>query len=223
MTTKTEVDEIGQAEREAADADQLVAALEERVREGDESVTPEQIAAQRELGKFARLRAEGARRKAEKARRAVREQAMAELADEMRAAGRDEEQLVAAIDTFESALRALGEAVAGHNQRVVEWRKRMQALDIPHDGHGGPEHAGLAWNERGHHVSVDGQTVRRLSTGRLVGITVHRVAHEWWRADQRGARYGTEYGGRPLAVRVPDQSGAYGVKIDPRGLVRRGA
>jgi hypothetical protein len=74
MTTKavTGVDDLDAqvtaAESEAEAADGLVEALEERVRDGDLDVTPEQIESQRSLSRFARLRATAARRKAEKAR-----------------------------------------------------------------------------------------------------------------------------------------------------------
>ncbi|GHA19696.1 hypothetical protein ACFOOM_10075 [Streptomyces echinoruber] len=73
MTTPTTISTdpheaaVEQAEQEAAKAEQLLAALEERVRDGDEQVTAQQLADARELGRFAKLRAEAARRKAERA------------------------------------------------------------------------------------------------------------------------------------------------------------
>ncbi|MYU51297.1 MULTISPECIES: hypothetical protein [Streptomyces] len=65
---------VGQAEQEAAEAEQLLAALEERVRDGDEHVTSQQLADARELGRFATLRAEAARRKADRAAAKAAEQ-----------------------------------------------------------------------------------------------------------------------------------------------------
>ncbi|MFE3635816.1 hypothetical protein [Streptomyces sp. NPDC059168] len=58
---------VAQAEQEASEAEQLLAALEERVRDGDKNVTAQQLADARELGRFATLRAEAARRKADSA------------------------------------------------------------------------------------------------------------------------------------------------------------
>ncbi|HSX68660.1 hypothetical protein [Nocardioides sp.] len=52
------------AQNEAEEAEALLEALEERVREGDESVSPDEIATAERLGRFARLRVEAARRKA---------------------------------------------------------------------------------------------------------------------------------------------------------------
>jgi hypothetical protein len=71
-------DEVTAAEQEAAEAEQLLDALEERVRDGDEEITPQQLANARELGRFARLRAEAARRKAERAAAKRAEQQRAE-------------------------------------------------------------------------------------------------------------------------------------------------
>lgn len=74
MTTTTTADRpeagaeiVGQAEQEATEAEQLLAALEERARDGDEHVTAQQLTDARELGRFATLRAEAARRKADRA------------------------------------------------------------------------------------------------------------------------------------------------------------
>ncbi|MFD9905886.1 hypothetical protein [Streptomyces sp. NPDC059063] len=80
---------VVQAEQHAAEAEQTLAAMEERVRDGDEDVTPAQLAEARELGRFARLRAEAAARKAERAaakaaeakRRRKTERALALLAE----------------------------------------------------------------------------------------------------------------------------------------------
>ncbi|MEV5124301.1 hypothetical protein AB0K49_16150 [Streptomyces decoyicus] len=71
-----------QAEQEAAEAEQLLAALEERVRDGDEKVTAPQLAEARELGRFATLRAEAARRKAERAAARAAEQERADRLDQ---------------------------------------------------------------------------------------------------------------------------------------------
>jgi hypothetical protein len=56
--------EVTAAEQEAAEAADLLAALEEKASNGQD-VTPRQLAEQRELYRFARLRANATRRKAD--------------------------------------------------------------------------------------------------------------------------------------------------------------
>ncbi|MFD8610536.1 hypothetical protein [Streptomyces sp. NPDC059631] len=111
---------IEQAEQEASEAEQLLAALEERVRDGDEDVTAQQLADARELGRFAKLRAEAARRKADRAaaqaaeqeRRRRTERALALLAERTPqtlavkyAAARDAlAEFIAASDAFDDTV-----------------------------------------------------------------------------------------------------------------------
>ncbi|MEU3750579.1 MULTISPECIES: hypothetical protein [Streptomyces] len=121
MTTQTTTQAA--AEQEAAEANALLAALEERVRDGDEGVTPQQLAEQRELGLFAHLRAEAAHRKAERAateatdrqRRALVDQALALV--ETKA---DADQVGRAYDRALAALADLVAAVEAHDQAVSE-------------------------------------------------------------------------------------------------------
>lgn len=222
-------DAVQRAEQEAAEADQLAAALEARVLDGDDDVTPDEIASARELGRFAQLRAEAARRKAVRARQAERLRTLGDLADEMRAAERDDEHIIGALDAVEAALKALGEAVGAHNARLGDWRRRMQAQAVPAHpgdaGHGKRDHAGLAYAEHGGTVSVDGARFARINVGGLVGATVARVADEWRRADSadQDRRYGHEHRGEALASLVGDLRGVYGAPIDLRELIRRNA
>jgi hypothetical protein len=79
MTTPADTPpEVAAAEAEAAEADALVTALEERVIDGDTKVTPQQLAEQRELSRFAKLRHQAAVRKAEKAAAKAAEKARQE-------------------------------------------------------------------------------------------------------------------------------------------------
>lgn len=55
---------VRQAQEEADEAEQLVVALEERVRGGDEAVTSEEVEKARGLARFAHMRIEGAAKKA---------------------------------------------------------------------------------------------------------------------------------------------------------------
>lgn len=124
--------EVTAAEQEAAEAAQLVGTLEERVREGDDSVTVEEIAGARELGRFARLRAEAARRKAEKAKRMARLAACEELRAEIEqhATGAGAE-LSSLLQAAQDAVSAFVTAVDERNVRIHAWHQRMQALGVP--------------------------------------------------------------------------------------------
>lgn len=113
--------EVEQAEQEATEAAQLLAALEERVREGDEQVTPQQLAQARELGRFAALRTEAARRKAERAaakeaeaRRARTTAEAVALLDQQAAPV----AVAAAYATARTALVALLAAVTDHDDAI---------------------------------------------------------------------------------------------------------
>ena len=64
-------DLVASAEREAAEAEALADALEERIRSGDDQVSAEELSTAKGLIGFAKLRVEAGRRKAEKHRKAV--------------------------------------------------------------------------------------------------------------------------------------------------------
>lgn len=150
-TAQTTAGDVAAAEQEAAEAEQLAAALEERVREGDDSVTPDQIASARELGRFARLRTEATRRKAERAKAAARLAACESLRDEIETyaegSGARFAELLTAAD---NAVRAFVAALDERNDHLTAWRQTMVDLGVPaHDnplipdkGHGNLGHVG---------------------------------------------------------------------------------
>lgn len=131
VRTRADAD-VTAAEQEAAEALSLAGTLEERVREGDESVTPEEIAGARELGRFARLRADATRRKAEKTKAAARlaacEDLRAEVEEYVTGAGAEFAEL---LKTAEDAVAAFVTAVDDRNDRIRGWHLRMQALGVP--------------------------------------------------------------------------------------------
>ncbi|MFD7968586.1 hypothetical protein [Streptomyces clavifer] len=130
-TTRVEADNaVTTAEQEAREATGLVTALEERVRDGDDTVTPEQIAAARELGHFAQLRTDATARKAVDAKRTARLAALAELKADIDAYTEttDTDQLV---DNIFGALLAYTQHFDAHNARITQWRARMTELDVP--------------------------------------------------------------------------------------------
>lgn len=105
MTTK--IDDptklVSDAEQEAAEADALIEALEERVREGDDTVTPDQIEAQRGVSRFARLRADAARRKAAAVRETKHDELVAQLREDV--AALNEADLGAMAKLYEGLVR----------------------------------------------------------------------------------------------------------------------
>lgn len=127
----TEAD-VAAAERDAADAEALAASLEEAVRNGDDTVTPDAIVNQKNLGMFARLRAEATKRKLAKAKEAQRLAALAVIHDEIHeygdSVGDELAKLLAACHDANNAYRA---AVKAHNAKVAEWHQRAAVLGVP--------------------------------------------------------------------------------------------
>ncbi|WP_322984639.1 hypothetical protein [Streptomyces sp. S584] len=121
---------VAAAVQEADEAANLAQALEERVRNGDDTITPEQIANARELGQFAQLRADATRRKAEQAKRAARLADLTQLKADIDAHTEttDTDQLV---DNIFEALLAYTQHFDAHNTRVNQWRARMTELGVP--------------------------------------------------------------------------------------------
>lgn len=140
-TITTPADEAAQAEAaylaaeaEAVAADEAAEHLAERVREGDDRVTPEQLDTAQKAGKFARLRAEAAQRKARKAaeraeqarRQALTEQAVTLLDKQAAPAA-----VAAAYETARQALVALVAAVDRHDDTVTEAVRLLAQADAP--------------------------------------------------------------------------------------------
>ncbi|MFR0359081.1 hypothetical protein [Streptomyces sediminimaris] len=113
---------ITAAEQEAHDAEELITALEERVRDGDTDVSPEQLAAQRDLGRFARLRAEAARRKHERALAADRDQRAQDAAQRARQLLADDstEPILDAAQDAVTALARLAKLARDRNTAVQD-------------------------------------------------------------------------------------------------------
>ncbi|SDP74167.1 hypothetical protein SAMN04487914_13248 [Arthrobacter sp. ok909] len=158
--------EVAAAESEAREAEALVRQLENRVIEGDATVTPDQISAQESLSRFARLRAQFTVNKAAKAQEAARLQACEALNAEIAAHAKDDgrrfsDQLKTAVD----ALRAFHDAVEERNVKVREFRQRAQALGVPEQLHTGPvpaTHGGVRLTPGGDAGMSAGVKVGRL-------------------------------------------------------------
>ncbi|MFE6742326.1 hypothetical protein [Streptomyces tubercidicus] len=183
-----------QAEQEAAEAEQLLAALEERIRDGDDQVTPPQLAEARELGRFATLRAEAARRKAERTaanaaeqeRQRKTERALALLAEH------SPQSLATAYTTARDALAAFITASDAFDDTITEAATLLRAA-------GAPQCAGSPEDMAGPPASP---TAPRWRSG-LSGSTVHLGGDDIRHADGAAAR---------LTVLLTDLDQARGIR-----------
>lgn len=165
--------DVRSAEQEAAEAEALVVELEERVREGDESVSPDEIDASEKLGRFARLRADATARKAERYRQAVRTKALQDLrADVRKRAPKAGDDLVAALKAVEDAARAFLSLADEHDARLDGWINTIRELRVPD----GETEQGLGLNGIGQLV-VTGVTFDRVNGQRKLGL-LFNAGHE---------------------------------------------
>ncbi|WP_113717305.1 hypothetical protein [Arthrobacter dokdonensis] len=129
--TDADVDAADAAAKEAQD---LVAELEEKVINGDDTVTPDQIVAQESLGRFARLRAAATRRKADAAKEAARLRDCQILHDEMTDyASKDGQRLANLYQAIYDAREEFQAVVEERNATVASWHRRAEALGIAQD------------------------------------------------------------------------------------------
>ncbi|AYF31470.1 hypothetical protein CSH63_29295 [Micromonospora tulbaghiae] len=194
MTSTTEAepdvtdDDVTRAEREATEAAELVDALEDRVRDGDDSVTPDQIEQARSLGRFARLRAQATARKAERTKERQRRQALEQARTEIRQRMADEAGGLADVD---KALTDVSEAVErfitlaeAHNAWHAEMRQRIRDLAgvDPHSTRGGDREAQLAFADPERtvpgYVALDGQLIHEALTGDLLAAAIYLTARK---------------------------------------------
>lgn len=123
---------VAEAETEAREAEALAISLEERVKDGDESVTPAELENARQLKGFAKLRREAAARKAERAREAERQRQLAALRAEIEGASpMSRAKIAELLQTAETAVLAFVAACDERNVLVTAWRDRMIALKVP--------------------------------------------------------------------------------------------
>jgi hypothetical protein len=125
-------EDVASAEQEAREAEELVASLEHRVESGDDTVSVDDIVAQENLGRFAKLRATATRNKAERARVKRRLLAARDLRDEMLAEGSGiGARLTKHLRTIAKAEAALIAEATAHNAKVTAWKDRAHQLGIP--------------------------------------------------------------------------------------------
>jgi len=122
------------AEREAVAADEHAEALAERVREGDDTVTAEQLDAAQKAGMFARLRAEAAQRKARRAAEAAEQahrQALTEQAVTLVDEQADPVSVAKAYEQARAAVAALVNAVDTHDGAVRQAAALLREAGAP--------------------------------------------------------------------------------------------
>ncbi|MGW2580635.1 hypothetical protein ACWCYZ_04725 [Streptomyces virginiae] len=119
------------ATSEAEQARSLVAALTERVREGDEDVTGEQLAAQRQLAEFAELRVTGAERKLTNAIDADRHARCTEAVETARRLldADDTRPVVDAVTAIRTAVVQLVDVVSARNADIEAAGSRLELLN----------------------------------------------------------------------------------------------
>ncbi|WP_200214984.1 hypothetical protein [Micromonospora coerulea] len=127
---QTALDELGQAQ-------QLLTALEERVRDGDPGVRPAELADARQVVEFARLRVDAARRAAQRRERDERAAEYERVAALARAVDNAADQTI--VDAFGEAVTALARLWELADQRSRQVRgvaRRAAAAVATADQHG---------------------------------------------------------------------------------------
>lgn len=164
MTTMTlpEADAAGRADVDAAqqevrEAEQLLTALEERVRAGDPGVKPRELRDAREVVDFARLRVEAAERRAEKQRTQARHALYEQLGADARALDLGDDAAI--TDAFTEALSALHRLwqVAGRRSTVLrDVAGRAASVVTLADQHGERDVLRAAGVHNGNGASMNG-------------------------------------------------------------------
>ena len=122
---------VADAESAANTAEQLAEALEERVRTGDSDVTPEQIATQKSLASFLRIKVEAARGRAEQIRAKARTKAIRALRAEVkRRVPEAGTELVAALHAVDDAARDFVRLADEYDLMLDGWRQQTTQLGL---------------------------------------------------------------------------------------------
>ncbi|MEV4752154.1 hypothetical protein AB0K21_37840 [Streptosporangium sp. NPDC049248] len=196
--TKTDPDlAMSEAEVDAilgdalADAEQAERALQEaeQVARGESpsaglavkaaEVTPARLVELRAAVDLAQMRVSAAERRTEavreKRKHAEWESIRAQIRQEAAADLDGAENVVAALDVFETALRGLCGAMADHNDRVTRWYRMIGSAGIAatHGEQAGPE--GFSREISAGSVTIGSKVYRPLVAGKFVGATVFRI------------------------------------------------
>lgn len=123
-------DALAAAEAEKTEAEELAAALADKVRAGDDTVTPKDLTAARELAEFADLRITAARRKLAAAEESDRHARAEQVAAEARALVDQEDaaEIAAKMRAAADALADLYAATAARRERVLHMSSRVRSV-----------------------------------------------------------------------------------------------
>jgi len=160
--------EVTAADRQAEEHARMAMELERRVADGDDDVTAEQIDRQHGLSRFAKLRAAGARRKAELAEQARVVQARKDLRAEIdNTSLHSGEKIAGLLRAVDDAVRSLVAATDEQEAVIAGWIKRLKELGVPHTGYPSPDHEGLGQGGPGDVLAGD-LAIRRVSGPHLL-------------------------------------------------------
>ncbi|MGC5007451.1 hypothetical protein [Streptomyces sp. DT203] len=121
---------LATAEAEKTEAEELAAALADKVRAGDDTVKPKDITAARELAEFADLRITAARRKLAAAEEADRHARAEAVAADVRALVEDDDpdDIAAKVTAAVDAIKAVYAVTEARRLRVLEMAGRVRSL-----------------------------------------------------------------------------------------------
>lgn len=185
------------------------------------SVTAAQLAKLRQEADHAQLLVPAAERQAAKLRAEQREAAQAAVLDRIRTEGVADldraDDLIAALDTLDSALRTFAETAYAYNQSVTHWA-RLAGNQRP-----GSQ---ITASPKRDAVTIGEKTYRHLEGGRLVGSLLYRALHGYPDAflRHRGpytiTHEGDPYGRKNMRERMPS---APDTDLNLHDLIRRDA
>jgi hypothetical protein len=160
---------VADAQAEAAEAADLLAALTDRVRAGDESITASELAAQKQLAEFATLRVEAAQRRHAADLEGARASTARAAVDAARGllAPASIAPLVDAVTAVKNAVADLIAFVDDRNARIAEIGTTLSTISQELAAYGA---TGL-WPTERYGIRSDGQSVTVLGAGH-----VHRVS-----------------------------------------------
>ncbi|MGW8438808.1 hypothetical protein ACWGKS_26975 [Nocardiopsis sp. NPDC055879] len=171
-------DPITTADTEATEAARRVEELEEQVRNGDDTITADHIEQQRGLSRFAKLRAEAARRKTARKQAKQRRHDIDTVTADIDAQTDDTRRLVELRAQAETAVEAFVNACEDRNQWVRSTVGRLHNLDVPAQNQGEPDPSGTTWytGAGGAVVITPNGRINEVKTGMHVADAVCQVA-----------------------------------------------
>ncbi|MEU0671594.1 hypothetical protein ABZ330_01640 [Streptomyces sp. NPDC006172] len=163
--------DLATAQAELDEARAVLGTLQEQVRDGDTSVTPQQLADQRELISFAELRVEAAERTETRARedhRAALGAAAKEAAEQL-ITGPGMDEVAAATRAAVDAIARLAQVAYDRNERIAEVGTQLARLDDDLIAAG---ETSERWGSRKYGVWGDRSRVIVPGTGRAPSLDV---------------------------------------------------